>query len=111
MFINSDIIKFTIIIYTLVSPEGSVEATPTIIYGNQSSNATFSCFAMGGPHNVFSWTHVRSNTVVTNDSDITLVDILASDGGQYQCLVENPAGRGSTIVTLNGILKYIVVSI
>ena len=93
-----------IILFFPVSPEGSVEASPTIIYGNQSGNATFTCFAMGGPHNLFSWTHVRSNTVITNISELTLVDLLAPNGGQYQCLVENPAGRDNTIVTLNGIL-------
>lgn len=89
--------------YTSVSPEGSVEATPTIINGSRSDNATFSCFALGGPNNTFSWTHVRSNTVVTNDSELTLVDLMALNGGQYRCLVENPAGSGSTTVTLNGI--------
>lgn len=106
LVVNSDICSnnFTTIQYhTSVSPEGSVEATPTIIYGNQSGNATFSCFAMGGPHNVFSWTHIRSNTFIINDSELALVDLMASNGGQYRCLVENPAGQDNTVVTLNGI--------
>lgn len=57
---------------------------------------------MGGPDNVFSWTHVRSNTVITNNSELALVDLMASDGGQYECLVENRAGRDNINVTLNG---------
>ena len=79
-----------------------MEATPAIANGSHSDNATFSCFSLGGPNNTFSWTNVRSNTVVANNSELTLVDLVASNGGQYQCLVENPAGSGSTSVTLNG---------
>ena len=59
--------------------------------------------AMGGPENMFSWTKLKSNTVVVNDSELMVVDIMASDGGQYQCLVENLAGSDVTTVTLNGI--------
>ena len=59
---------------------------------------------MGGPVNMFSWTKVRDNTVVVNDSELMLVDLMASDGGQYMCLVENLAGKdnASRSVTLNG---------
>ena len=90
-----------------------MEASPTITYGNHSDNATFICFAMGGPDNIFSWTHVRSNTVAVNDSVLVLVDLMASDGGQYECLVENRAGRDNVDVTLNGNLlnNKIIVSI
>ena len=87
-----------------VSPEGNIRVNPTIINGNHSGNATFSCMAMGGPVNMFSWTEVRDNTVVVNDSELMLVDLMASDGGQYMCLVENLAGKdnASRSVTLNG---------
>ena len=57
---------------------------------------------MGSPQNVFFWMKVRDNRVIANVSELTLVDVMASDGGQYQCLVENPAGRGNSTVTLNG---------
>ena len=86
---------------SLVSPEGSIQVDPTTINGNDSGNATFNCLAMGGPGNEFSWTKVRENTLVVNDSELTLVGLMASDGGQYLCSVENLAGNDSTTVTLN----------
>ena len=92
-----------------VSPEGSIQADPTTINGNHSGNATFSCTAMGGPGNMFSWTNLKSNTVVVNGSELVVVDIIASDGGQYQCLAENLAGSDNTTVTLNGICIMSVV--
>ena len=76
------------------------------INGNHSGNATFNCFAMGSSQNIFSWIKVRDNTVIANGSELTLVDLMASDGGQYECLVENPAGRGNSTVTLNGKSRY-----
>lgn len=84
-----------------VSPKGSIQANPTTINGNHSGNATFNCIAMGGPGNEFSWTKVRGYTVVVNDSKLTLVGLMAPDGGQYQCTVENRAGNDNTTVILN----------
>lgn len=85
-----------------VSPEGSVQVDPTTINSNDSGNATFICSAMGGLGNMFSWTKLRDNVVVVNDSELVLMGIMASDGGQYLCLVENIAGSDNTTVTLNG---------
>ena len=59
--------------------------------------------ALGGPGNLFSWTKLRDNGNITiNDSELMLVDIMASDGGVYQCTVENLAGSGNDTITLNG---------
>ena len=66
---------------------------------------TYVINALGSSQNVYSWTKVRENEVVVNDSELTLVDLMASDGGQYQCLVENPAGRGNANITLNGEIR------
>ena len=85
-----------------VSPEGSIQVDPATINGNDSGNATFNCMALGGPANMFSWTKMRDSAVVVNDSKLMLVDIMASDGGVYQCSVENLAGRDNDTVTLNG---------
>ena len=85
-----------------VSPEGGVWVNPTLINGSHGGNATFTCFALGGPQNVFSWKNLRSNSVIANDSELMIFDIMASDGGQYQCSAENPAGEDSINVTLNG---------
>ena len=79
-----------------------MEVTPTTVNGNLSGNATFNCSAMGGPQNIFSWTNTRSNTIVANRTELLLLDLMASDGGQYRCVVDNPAGRGQANVTLNG---------
>ena len=46
--------------------------------------------------------NLRSNSVIANDSQLTLVDLMASDGGPYQCSVKNSAGEDSITVTLNG---------
>ena len=85
-----------------VSPEGSIQINPTAINGNDSGVATFTCMAFGGPGNMFSWTKVRDNRNITNNSELMLVDLMASDGGVYQCTVENLAGSENDTVTLNG---------
>ena len=85
-----------------VSPKGSIQVDPTTINGNDSGNAMFNCMALGGPGNRFSWTKEGGNAVVVNDSELMLVDIMASDGGVYQCSVENVAGSENAAVTLNG---------
>ena len=85
-----------------VSPEGSIQVDPTTINGNDSGNAMFNCMALGGPGNRFSWIKVRDNTTIVNNSELMLIDIMASDGGMYQCSVENLAGSENDSVTLNG---------
>ena len=79
-----------------------------MIFGNQNGNATFTCMALGSPNNVFSWIRVSDNTVVANGSELVLLDIMASDGGEYLCLVQNAGGAGSETVTLNGMYKSMV---
>lgn len=85
---------------------GSVLAEPMVINANDSGNATFTCSAMGGPGNTFSWTELRRAAVIANGFELILENIMASDGGQYQCLVENIAGNDSVNVTLNGKLSH-----
>ena len=88
---------------TLVSPESSVQVSPTTINGNHSNNATFNCTALGGPGNLFSWIKLSSgNIVVFNNSELMLVGLMASDGGEYLCSVENQAGNDNSTITLNG---------
>ena len=90
-----------------VSPDGSIQIDPTTINGNDSGNVTFNCMALGGPGNMFSWIKVRNSAVVVSDSELMLVDIMASDGGVYQCSVENQAGSDNATVTLNGNLHVV----
>lgn len=101
-------INYILMLLIAVSPEGSIQVDPTIINSNDSGNATFTCMALGGPGNTFSWLKVRDMTTVINNSELMLVDIMASDGGVYQCTVENLAGNENDTVTLNGNL-YITI--
>ena len=89
--------------YATVSPEGSIQAVPSISNGNQSDNinATYICSALGGPSNTFHWTKLGEDVVISGYK-LSIVDIAASDGGMYVCVVENPAGNDSITVSLNG---------
>lgn len=60
---------------------------------------------MGGPGNSFQWE--RNGIVVANDSTLTFVDVDASYGGNYTCVVSNAAGDDSASATLY-VTPYIV---
>ena len=77
-------------------------ASPSVTNSSQGSNVTFTCTAMGGPGNMFSWTRLYDNIPVGNMSSLTVSVEGADDGGMYRCLVTNPAGNDSDTVTLNG---------
>ena len=63
---------------------------------------TFTCSAMGGPGNTFSWTRLSNGVTVGNMSSLTVSVEGADDGGMYRCEVTNLAGSASDTVTLNG---------
>ena len=90
-----------------VSPLGGVAVDPTSINATQNSNAAFNCAALGGPMNTYTWRR-EDNTGVSSDSELTLIDIQASDGGDYTCSVENPAGEDNVTVNLIGKFRLIV---
>ena len=83
--------------FPLVSPRGSVAV-------NASRNATaqFTCSAMGGPMNVFTWTRVSDGMVLSNTSILEVVVESALDGSEYDCFVGNAAGNETVQVVLNG---------
>ena len=85
-----------------VSPEGSVEAAPRTFNGDEEMVAEFTCSAEGGPNNTFTWTRTFGDATVATDSVLTVNIASAMDGSDYECLVENAAGNGSAVVTLNG---------
>ncbi len=68
----------------------------------QGEFQTFTCSAMGGPGNMFSWRRLYDNVIVGNTSDLTVNVSGATDGGQYRCEVSNTAGNGSQVAILNG---------
>ena len=90
-----------------MSPEGSVEAAPRTFNGVEGKVAEFTCSAEGGPNNAFTWTRTFGDVTVATDSMLTVNIMSAMDGGDYECLVENAAGNGSAVVTLNGTYMHI----
>ena len=93
------------LLYHSVSPEHSVTVSTTLVISNLGDNVTLVCFAMGGPGNSFQWE--INGTVAAIGSNLTLLDIDASYGGNYSCIVRNPAGYDSAS-TMFFVTPYIV---
>ena len=91
-----------------VSPEGSVEILPLNVtkFGD---NVTLICSASGGPEISFLW-DMNGENIVGNDRTLNLVDIDASYGGDYTCIVSNTAGTDSATATLY-VAPYFVTSL
>ena len=85
-----------------MSPEGSVFASPNVSNSFLGDTQTFTCSAMGGPGNTFSWTRLSDGVTVGNMSSLTVSVEGEDDGGTYRCDVTNRAGNDSATVTLNG---------
>lgn len=68
---------------------------------------TLLCTAKGGPDNFFQWE--RNGTVIGNNSNVTLVAVDASHGGDYTCTVSNTAGTESASTMLY-VAPYIITS-
>ncbi len=76
--------------------------TPNMSRNVQGDTPRFTCSAMGGSGNMFSWTRLYDNTIVGNTSDLTVNVNGATDGGQYRCEVSNLAGNDSDNTTVIG---------
>ena len=87
---------------SVVSPEGSVEATPLVTRRNSTSTVNFTCSALGGPGNTFTWTRLFDEEQVATDPLLTVAVRNAFDGSAYRCSVDNDAGSGEDSVTLYG---------
>ena len=77
-------------------------ASPGSFNGLPGGTATFQCFSLGGPGNNFTWTRESDGMVIGNQYTLSIVDLDAFDGSQYQCFVENRAGNDTTSVILYG---------
>ena len=88
--------------YYAVSPEGSVNATPQVINAERNTTVEFTCSALGGPGNNFTWIRMSDRAVVTRGSVLQIAVEDAFDGSDYWCLTINDAGNDTDIVTLNG---------
>ena len=90
---------------TAVSPESSVNVSPLNMVFNQRNDITFICSALGGLNNTFQWK--MNGNIIGNDSMLEVMDIDASSGGIYTCIVSNAAGSDSASTTLY-VAPYIV---
>ena len=90
----------------LVSPQGSVEISPSInIATTFNSTVIITCSAEGGPNNMFEWSK-QGNEVASNNSVLEFQMITGSDGAVYECTVSNAAGNETRNVTLTGVCLY-----
>ena len=62
----------------------------------------FTCSALGGPGNMFTWFRMYDNVVIASEPLLQIAVEDAFDGSDYQCLVENDAGNDTIVATLNG---------
>ena len=95
-------------LYYTVSPEGSIEAMPQVINAERNTTVNFTCSALGGLGNNFTWFRISDSAVVASEPVLQIAVEDASVGSDYQCLVENDAGNSTTVVTLNGLLSQIL---
>ena len=89
-------------IYYAVSPEGSVSATPLVIHAERNTTVEFTCSALGGPGNNFTWIRMSDDSVVAREPVLHIAVEDAFVGSDYQCLVVNKAGNDTDTVILNG---------
>ena len=76
--------------------------SPNVSNSFLGDTQTFTCNAMGGPGNTFSWTRLSDGVTVSNLSFLTVNVEGEDDAGMYRCEVTNLAGNDSDTVTLNG---------
>ena len=75
---------------------------PPVIDAERNTTEQFTCLALGGPGNNFTWTRLSDGQVLTNDLALEILVEDASDGSEYECLVENNAGRENETASLRG---------
>ena len=84
-----------------MSPFGSVTISPPVNNSFEEQRVVLTCNERGGPFNGFQWNYTRNSTIVSNDSVYELTSGVET-AGDYQCIVSNRAGSGSSTATVNG---------
>ena len=75
----------------------------TITSQVNGNDVILTCTAEGGPSNAFEWTRSNNNSqVLSTSSMLTLDRTDPTTYDTYTCTVQNPAGSGSTMITLEG---------
>ena len=67
-----------------------------------NTTVTYTCYADGGPGNMYTWFRQRDNSLVSSMQKLILDNTNPLDGGEYQCIVNNDAGYFTAMTTLNG---------
>ena len=60
------------------------------------------CTASGGPNNMFRWSKDGNLLDDGTDGILNITDVTATDGGLYECVVNNTAGNSSANITIYG---------
>ena len=84
-----------------MSPLGSVFIFPPVNNSFEGQSVALTCNEHGGPFNGFQWNYIRTSTIISNDSVYELTSGVET-AGDYQCIVSNRAGSGSSTATVNG---------
>ena len=79
---------------------GNVMARPATV--ENGDNLTLTCTASGGPNNMFYWFKDDEFLDQSTDGVLNIADITATDGGMYECVVNNTAGGISDNITIYG---------
>ena len=80
--------------------------SPRDVSSERNVSQTFTCSAMGGPGNSFTWTRLYDGVVVSETSNLTVLVDGADKGSEYRCAVENDAGNETEDVILRGMCVF-----
>ena len=67
-----------------------------------NTTVTYTCYADGGPGNIYEWLRLRDNSLGSSIQELILDNTDPLDGGDYQCTITNDAGDTTIMTTLNG---------
>ena len=63
---------------------------------------TYTCYADGSPFNIYQWTRLSDNEVVSMTQNLTLDNTDPLDGDEYLCTISNIAGNATIMTTHYG---------
>ena len=83
-----------------VSPHANLTEVSINRTYEQGENATLECNGIGGPDNIYQWQNDGENIENENSTILMLINVTASTGGVYICVVSNAAGNHSASTLL-----------
>ena len=73
---------------------------PQVVISDPGDTITFNCSSQGGPGNRYYWQRNGTDLLTETSNILTIVDVNASVGGDYACVVSNDAGSDNATTTL-----------